>query len=36
MTFHDAASLHLYHVFAINVVILDEFLYVNEIRCSFC
>lgn len=36
MTFHDAASLHLYYVFAVNIVIFDELLYVNEIRCSFC
>ena len=35
MTFHDAASLHLYNVFTVDVVILDELLYVNEIGCSF-
>jgi hypothetical protein len=36
MTFHDAASLHLYHVVTVDVVVLDELLYVNEVGCSFC
>lgn len=35
MTFHDAASLHLYHVFTVDVVILDELFYVDEVGCSF-
>ena len=35
MTFHDAASLHLYHIFTVDVVILDELFYVDEVGCSF-
>ena len=35
MTFHDAASFHLYHVVAVDVVILDEFLDVDEVSGSF-
>lgn len=36
MTFHDAASLHLNHIVTVDVVVLDELLYVNEVGCSFC
>lgn len=36
MTFHDIACLHLYHVVAVYVVVLDELLYVDKVGCSFC